>query len=106
MAFFARAANLRPLYVFVEEVVRGERTGQGSWEVGIRGLEGADKGVVGKVRSQARRDLMRWHEDKRGKRGGVEEEWARAVYAGVFAVWKAVNGGVKGGAGEGDHAQW
>lgn len=67
------------------------------------GLEGADAGVLARMKRQVRWDLRRWHEDKRAGRGGVEEEWARAVYAGVYAVWKAVDGVRKGGGGAGDH---
>ena len=75
--------------------------------LGIAGLERVEEGVLVGMKEQVKRDLVRWHEDKRrGRRGlggeedeegwGVEEEgWARGVYAGVFAVKGAVEGEVE-----------
>lgn len=102
VAFFARAFGLRARYVLVED----EESGRGGWELGVAGLEGVGGEVVACMRAQVKMEVLRWHEDKRGRRGGVEDGWARGVYAGVFAVKMAVDGEVKrrGGGGGGGYA--
>ena len=101
-AFFARAFNLRPRYADTGD----GRTEPRSGGFQFAGLEEADAELMGRMRAQVKRDMLRWHEDKRGRPGGVEEAWTRAVYAGVFAFREAIEGEVKRRGGERKHSQW
>ena len=88
LTFFASAFNLRPAYTRT----KNSQNGRWSWALGIEGLRGVDGELLGKMKAQVKKDVLRWHEDKRGKRGGdAEETCARAVYAGVFAFKEAID---------------